>query len=263
MMTALSGNECDFLGVMCRFDEITRDYPTNLRLEIAEILLKDVIKETMRLRDLVEDEKECQKQNPSALTVDGTGCSTGIKIDAQLVEESSKEGPGFIPQGPINQRRSEMSCTAPYQELTDESLATMIALAREAALVAYAPYSCFKVGACIKTEGGRYVTGCNVENASYGLTICAERNAIFKMVSDRSLYEHSPDMVIRAIVIYTPTPTPSAPCGGCRQVINEFGTEETFVLSVCDGEETLSKVLNELLPHSFGPRNLGMEPVSG
>ncbi len=90
--------------------------------------------------------------------------------------------------------------------------------------------------------------GCNVENASYGLTICAERNAIFHMAA-RSKRK------IAALVIYTPTPKPSAPCGACRQVVNEFGPD-ALVLSVCDGPEVLKKHLSELLPDAFGPANL-------
>src|SRR5262249_29534130 len=113
---------------------------------------------------------------------------------------------------------------------------------------AYCPYSKFRVGAAVLTERGEVFAGCNVENASYGLTICAERNAIFQMVSKAQT-------AIRALVIYTPTKTPSAPRGACRQVINEFGTAAE-IISYCDGPEVLHKDLSELLPDAFGPRNL-------
>lgn len=114
---------------------------------------------------------------------------------------------------------------------------------------AYSPYSKFRVGAVVLTDDGQMYEGCNVENASYGLTICAERNAIFHMVAQSK-------RKIIAIVIYTPTAKPAAPCGACRQVINEFGPE-AFVMSVCDSPEFLKKRLFELLPEAFGPANLG------
>lgn len=127
----------------------------------------------------------------------------------------------------------------------------LIAAAREAAASAYCPYSRFRVGAAVLTDSGQIYSGCNVENASYGLTICAERNAVFQAVS-RNLTP----LVIRMVVVYTPTPEPAAPCGACRQVINEFGPDAQ-VLSVCDGPEVIALRLSELLPAAFGPSNLG------
>jgi cytidine deaminase len=108
---------------------------------------------------------------------------------------------------------------------------------------AHAPYSKFQVGAAILTDDGSIVAGCNVENASYGLTVCAERNAIGAMV----LAQRKPVAV--AIVVDSREPTP--PCGMCRQVLAEFGTPGLPVAS-----RTLSKVearwtLGELLPHAF------------
>jgi cytidine deaminase len=122
--------------------------------------------------------------------------------------------------------------------------------ARQAATRAYCPYSHFRVGAAILAEGGRIFTGCNVENVSYGLTICAERNAIFQAVA-----QFEGRLVIRAVVIYTPTPEPTAPCGACRQVINEFGPDAE-IRSLCDGPRDLRFRLSELLPAAFGPGNL-------
>ena len=98
-----------------------------------------------------------------------------------------------------------------------------------AAAHAYCPYSHFRVGAAVLTDRGEIFAGCNVENASYGLTICAERNAVFQAVA-----QADGPLVIRAVVVYTPTAEPTAPCGACRQVINEFGPDAE-VLSICDG----------------------------
>ncbi len=123
--------------------------------------------------------------------------------------------------------------------------------AREAAARAYCPYSRFRVGAAVLAEGGPVFAGCNVENASYGLTICAERNAVFQAVA-----RLGGQLVIRAVVIYTPTPEPTAPCGACRQVINEFGPDAE-IRCICDGPRDLRFRLGELLPAAFGPGNLG------
>ena len=133
-------------------------------------------------------------------------------------------------------------------ELTEHAIADLIDHARRASAQAYCPYSKFPVGAAVLTEDGRIFTGCNVENASFGLTLCAERNAIFNMVT------HS-GRKIAAIAIYTPTPEPSSACGACRQVINEFGPDALVVIA-CDGTSVLRKKLSELLPGAFGPANL-------
>lgn len=121
-------------------------------------------------------------------------------------------------------------------------------LAREASQRAYCPYSSFPVGAVVVTTEGHLFIGCNVENASYGLSMCAERNAIFNMVAQgfRS---------ISAVLIYTPTDQPTAPCGACRQVLNEFGPNMR-VISVCAGPLRIDTTLDQLLPQAFGPHNL-------
>jgi cytidine deaminase len=134
------------------------------------------------------------------------------------------------------------------KELNEDNLEKMIKRAKGISKAAYSPYSKFPVGATVLTEDGQIFDGCNVENASFGLTICAERNAIFHMVSQGK-------QQISAVVIYTPTPRPAAPCGACRQVINEFGPD-ALILSVCDGPEILKKRLSDLLPDPFGPRTL-------
>jgi cytidine deaminase len=132
--------------------------------------------------------------------------------------------------------------------VTDSTLEKMVLRAKEISKRAYCPYSKFPVGAVVLANTGDLFEGCNVENASYGLTICAERNAIFHMAAMGQLK-------IAAVVIYTPTPKPSAPCGACRQVINEFGPD-AVVMSVCDASDVLKKSLSVLLPDAFGPGNL-------
>ena len=115
--------------------------------------------------------------------------------------------------------------------------------ARAAAANAYCPYSRFAVGAAVLTADGAIAAGCNVENASFGLTICAERNAIFRAVADGA-------GAIVAIAVYTPTAVPATPCGACRQVIAEFG-RDAVVRCVCDGSAHVQYTLAELLPAAF------------
>jgi cytidine deaminase len=126
----------------------------------------------------------------------------------------------------------------------------LVQVAREAAVRAYCPYSRFQVGAVVLTEKGEIHGGCNVENASYGLTICAERNAVFQAVA-----RSSSELRIKAVLVYTPTDTPTSPCGACRQVLNEFGPDAE-VICVCDGPEMIRTTLRALLPQAFGPHNL-------
>ena len=134
------------------------------------------------------------------------------------------------------------------KRISQAVLAQMRAAATEAAKRAYCPYSRFPVGAAVLTMNGRIFSACNVENASYGLTVCAERNAIFQAVASRS-------QRVVAVLIYTPTPRPAVPCGACRQVINEFGPKAT-IYCVCDGKKELRISMTELLKHAFGPQNL-------
>ncbi len=124
----------------------------------------------------------------------------------------------------------------------------LIQKAKQASRKAYCRYSKFRVGAAVLGGRGEIFSGCNVENASFGLTICAERNAVFQMAA-------SGERKIAAVVIYTPTKTPSAPCGACRQVINEFGPD-SWIISVCRGPEVLRERLSALIPHAFGPKNV-------
>ena len=112
---------------------------------------------------------------------------------------------------------------------------------------AYAPYSKYKVGAAILTESGEVFGGCNVENASYGLTSCAERNAVGQMVIRGFLRPW-------AVAVAGPEGEPCFPCGACRQVLSEFNPELLVVVEHRDRLEVIS--LEDLLPRSFGPRDL-------
>ena len=127
----------------------------------------------------------------------------------------------------------------------DEKLLEMAWQAREHA---YAPYSQFKVGAAIATTDGKMFSGCNVEVANYGCTLCAERTAIVKAVSEGALKPGG----LKTICVATLTPVPTAPCGSCRQVIEEFAHPHARVLmSRQSGEIALNLSHAELLPYSF------------
>jgi len=123
----------------------------------------------------------------------------------------------------------------------------LIAKAVEARKKAYAPYSHFAVGAALLAKSGRIYTGCNVENASYGLSVCAERVAVFKAVS-----EGERDFAAMAVV----TENGVTPCGACRQVLMEFG-EGIQVIVANESGEYRALILRELLPEAFTPENLG------
>ena len=115
--------------------------------------------------------------------------------------------------------------------------------ARSAAAHAYAPYSRFRVGAAVLTDAAMH-SGANVENASYGLSICAERNAIFQAVANGARR-------IDAICIYTPTGAAVTPCGACLQVLSEFGAEALIVCCTDDDAAERRYALAELLPATF------------
>jgi cytidine deaminase len=119
-----------------------------------------------------------------------------------------------------------------------------IRAARAASERAYAPYSNFPVGAAILTQGGAVYAGCNVENASYGLGICAERNAAARMIADGE------DREIELVAVFSPNASPCFPCGACRQVLREFGCEEVVVLDANGNPRRYP--FEEMLPHSFG-----------
>lgn len=127
--------------------------------------------------------------------------------------------------------------------LSRSAVAELVAAARSAASHAYAPASHFAVGAAILGVDGRIYRGCNVENASYGLTICAERNAAFHAVA-----EGCREFV--AVAVHTPLDPPGSPCGACRQVLAEFGPKMT-VLLVGRGSRLVRTSLPKLLPSAF------------
>lgn len=130
--------------------------------------------------------------------------------------------------------------------LDDQLLARLTATAQRARDNAYAPYSRFRVGAAL-LAGGTIYAGGNIENASYGLTICAERVAVFNAVAagERSL---------DAIVVVSEAASPTPPCGACRQVLHEFGPAMSVLL--LGARETVTLPLSHLLPHAFGPTDL-------
>jgi cytidine deaminase len=120
----------------------------------------------------------------------------------------------------------------------------LIGAARKAMKRAYAPYSRFKVGAALLTSKGEVFTGCNVENASYSLTNCAERTAIFAAIA------HSgPGLSIRGIAVVNDHGVPCSPCGACRQVIYEFGPSATVFFQGAKGWK--ESHITELLPEGF------------
>ncbi|MGA7192994.1 MAG: cytidine deaminase [Anaerolineales bacterium] len=131
--------------------------------------------------------------------------------------------------------------------LTKEEKQSLIDLANEARRRAYVPYSSYPVGAALRTKTGRLFTGVNVENAAYPTTICAERVAVFKAVS-----EGEREFEVIAVV----TDNGGSPCGSCRQVLAEFGLD-TIVL-IADGQGKLVKqtTVKELLPEAFTPASL-------
>jgi cytidine deaminase len=131
----------------------------------------------------------------------------------------------------------------------------LISAARDAATRAYAPYSNFHVGAAVLLTDGRVVTGANVENASYGLSLCAETVAMAKIANDGLLAN-----VVEVAVIGGTGPDPVRPCGRCRQVLNEaaqIGGRDIIVhCSSGDGSTIERHMLSVLLPHAFGPKDL-------
>lgn len=125
----------------------------------------------------------------------------------------------------------------------------LVELAKEAREKAYVPYSHFKVGACVLTEDGKTYQGCNIENASYGLTNCAERTALF------SAYANG-DRKLKAIAVVADTEGPVSPCGACRQVMLELGGEDMVViLSNLKGDYAVLTA-KDLLPGAFTSKDL-------
>jgi cytidine deaminase len=140
---------------------------------------------------------------------------------------------------------------APRSELTSAQQGELVAAAKRAYENAYAPYSKFRVGAAVLLEGGEVFAGCNVENASYGLTNCAERSAIFSAVSKLG----SKRVKIRAIAVVNDRNVACSPCGACRQVISEFGPDADIFYLGPNGIQRSS--MRQLLPDCFNSESLG------
>lgn len=133
--------------------------------------------------------------------------------------------------------------------MDEKKILELIDLAIEARESAYTPYSNFKVGALVIDTDGNYHKGCNIENASYGLSNCGERTAIFKAISEGM-------DKIDTIVVVADTQGPVSPCGACRQVIKEFSSNDTVIILANLNKEYKILSTEELLPYGFGPSDL-------
>ena len=134
-------------------------------------------------------------------------------------------------------------------EVDDAELDELVRAARQIMRRAYAPYSGFRVGAALLNEDGTIRSGVNIENASYPLSVCAERNAVAAMVLAG---QHR----ILAVAVATDAERPTPPCGGCRQVLYEFGEADAPVLAEAAGDVRARWRLGDLLPDAFGPDDL-------
>ncbi|HUS88214.1 MAG TPA: cytidine deaminase [Desulfosporosinus sp.] len=132
-----------------------------------------------------------------------------------------------------------------FKDLEPELMLELINQAQAAYRQAYVPYSHYPVGSAVLFSSGKIYSGCNVENASYGLTVCAERNAIFQAVAQG-------ERELQGIAIAVPTEGFPSPCGACRQVIREFAVDCSVILINGTGQTRLTS-LKKLLPESFGP----------
>ncbi len=129
-------------------------------------------------------------------------------------------------------------------KFTPKAKQQLLEAAKSAMDNAYAPYSHFRVGAAILTEKGEVFSGCNVENASYGMTNCAERTAIFSAIA-----KSGPKLEILAVAVVNDQDVPCSPCGACRQVIYEFGPEATIIFQNATG--WIETAITKLLPEGF------------
>ena len=143
---------------------------------------------------------------------------------------------GFDPEEP--------NCAVRKKTIPTHARERLLRAARKAMKNAHAPYSNFRVGAAILTDSGKIFAGCNVENASYGMTNCAERTAIFSAVA-----KLGPKMEIRAVAVTNDRGKPCSPCGACRQVIYEFGPDATIFFEGARGPK--QRHITELLPEGF------------
>ena len=132
-----------------------------------------------------------------------------------------------------------------------ERVRKLEALARTASGHSHSPYSRFRVGAAVAAASGAVYSGCNVENASFGLTQCAERSALTAAIS-----AGEPPGSLECLVLYIPGQTAHPPCGACRQVMRELMSEDSVVWSTCDGDEVRCWTAQEYLPDPFTPESL-------
>ena len=139
-----------------------------------------------------------------------------------------------------------MSVRAQLDAVTSAQRLRLRELATVAAENSYSPYSGFRVGAALLLEDGAIVTGCNVENASYRLTSCAEQAAIARAVA-----EIGPAIRLRAVAVANLNAAASMPCGACRQTLTEFGDDDTLILYPGEGGREEETTLGELIPHAF------------
>lgn len=120
--------------------------------------------------------------------------------------------------------------------------------AEKAMRYSYSPYSGYSVGAALLTKSGKVYTGCNIENASYSATVCAERTAVFKAVSDG-------ERSFAKIAIAGSSSRPAWPCGVCRQVMSEFASDDFYVITKSE-DELMTSLLSELLPNGFSSESM-------
>jgi cytidine deaminase len=139
-----------------------------------------------------------------------------------------------------------MSSATKPDPISAAELQRLRQLATIAAEQSYSPYSGFRVGAALLLTDGNIVTGCNVENASYRLTSCAEQAAIARAVT-----EHGPAIRLRAVAVANLNNAASMPCGACRQTLAEFGDDDTLILYPGEGGQPEHTTLGKLLPHAF------------
>lgn len=132
-----------------------------------------------------------------------------------------------------------------------EMYTELIAAAKEAYDNAYAPYSKFHVGAALKLKDGKIIKGSNIENASFGLTNCAERSALFTAYTQGYRRED-----VEAIAIIANSDRPISPCGACRQVMSELMPKDSTVILLNTNDEMITFKLEELLPYTFTPEDL-------
>jgi cytidine deaminase len=134
------------------------------------------------------------------------------------------------------------------ENTVNKEFKNLIKEAEKARKRAYTPYSKFQVGAAVLCADSKIFTGCNIENASFGLTVCAERIAIFKAISEGSTK-------FKAIAVVGDIAKPCSPCGACRQVISEFGEDIYVIMANLKGNIEIKKI-KELLPEAFGKNDL-------